>query len=134
MLKQLTQKPLLIALLAATAGFATNASAMEDIKVDPAMKAHIPYVIDARGVVARSANGLCWRTGYWTPAYAASIPEVGCACDKDLLPKNLRQHLRPLPRSPLPRRSPCRLTPCSISTRPRCVRKAKPRSMTQSAS
>lgn len=52
MLKQLTQKPLLIALLAATAGFASNVSAMEDIKVDPAMKAHIPYVIDARGVVA----------------------------------------------------------------------------------
>lgn len=89
MLKQLTQKPLLIALLAATAGFASNVSAMEDIKVDPAMKAHIPYVIDARGVVARSANGLCWRTGYWTPAYAAAIPEVGCACDKDLLPKDV---------------------------------------------
>ena len=89
MLKQLTQKPLLIALLAATAGFASNASAIEDIKVDPKLKAHIPYVIDARGVVARSATGLCWRTGYWTPAYAASVPEVGCACDKDLLPKDV---------------------------------------------
>lgn len=89
MLKKLTQKPLLIALLAASAGFVSNASAMEDIKVDPALKAHIPYVIDARGVVARSATGLCWRTGYWTPAYAAAIPEVGCACDKDLLPKDV---------------------------------------------
>lgn len=32
------------------------------------------YVQDGRGIVARSAFGLCWRTGYWTPA--DSIP--GC--------------------------------------------------------
>lgn len=89
MLKQLMQKPLLIALLAASAGFASNASAIEDIKVDPKLKAHIPYVIDSRGVVVRNATGLCWRTGFWTPAYAASVPEVGCACDKDLLPKDV---------------------------------------------
>ncbi len=89
MLKQLTQKPLLIALLAASAGFVSNASALEDIKVDLTKKAHIPYVIDSRGVVVRNATGLCWRTGFWTPAYAAAIPEVGCACDKDLLPKDV---------------------------------------------
>ena len=28
------------------------------------------YVQDARGVIARNPNGLCWRTGYWTPADA----------------------------------------------------------------
>ncbi len=44
------------------------------------------YVIDARNEVARSGTGLCWRTGYWTPAAAANDP-AGCACDKDILPK-----------------------------------------------
>jgi OOP family OmpA-OmpF porin len=44
------------------------------------------YVIDSRGEVAKSGFGLCWRTGYWTPAAAANDP-AGCACDKDLLPK-----------------------------------------------
>ncbi len=28
------------------------------------------YVQDARGVIARNPFGLCWRTGYWTPADA----------------------------------------------------------------
>ncbi len=28
------------------------------------------YVQDARGVIARDPYGLCWRTGYWTPADA----------------------------------------------------------------
>ena len=44
------------------------------------------YVIDARNEVARSGTGLCWRTGFWTPAAAANDP-AGCACDKDILPK-----------------------------------------------
>lgn len=44
------------------------------------------YVIDSRGEVAKSGFGLCWRTGFWTPAAAANDP-AGCACDKDLLPK-----------------------------------------------
>jgi len=46
------------------------------------------YVQDARGVIARDALGLCWRTGYWTPAAAAKDP-AGCECDKDLLPKDV---------------------------------------------
>ena len=28
------------------------------------------YVQDSRGVIARDPFGLCWRTGYWTPADA----------------------------------------------------------------
>ncbi|MQY51270.1 OmpA family protein [Rhodocyclus tenuis] len=43
------------------------------------------YVTDSRNEVAKSGFGLCWRTGYWTPAAAATDP-AGCACDKDLLP------------------------------------------------
>jgi len=48
-----------------------------------------PYLIDQRNEVARSGTGLCWRTGYWTPALAAQFPKEGCACDKDLLPKEV---------------------------------------------
>ena len=51
----------------------------------------VPYVIDQRGVVAKSGSGLCWRTGYWTPAAAESVMygqfPIGCECDKDLMPK-----------------------------------------------
>ena len=46
------------------------------------------YVIDQRDVVARSGFGLCWRTGFWTPAAAAASAH-GCECDKDLIPKEV---------------------------------------------
>ena len=46
------------------------------------------YVIDQRGEVVISGTGLCWRTGFWTPAAAATDP-AGCKCDKDLLPKEV---------------------------------------------
>ncbi|MBI2961800.1 MAG: OmpA family protein [Betaproteobacteria bacterium] len=39
------------------------------------------YVTDTRGAVATDAFGLCWRTGYWTPAMATA------QCDPDLAPK-----------------------------------------------
>ena len=35
-----------------------------------AAKPNSAYVQDARGVIARNPFGLCWRTGYWTPADA----------------------------------------------------------------
>ena len=38
-----------------------------DISVNPR---HSAYVQDARGIVVRNPYGLCWRTGYWTPADA----------------------------------------------------------------
>lgn len=52
------------------------------------------YVIDQRAEVARSGTGLCWRTGFWTPAAAANDP-AGCACDKDLLPKEKCEPAKP---------------------------------------
>jgi OOP family OmpA-OmpF porin len=58
------------------------------------------YVIDQRGEVVMSGAGLCWRTGFWTPAAAANDP-AGCKCDKDLLPKEVCE--------PAPRPLPCRL-------------------------
>jgi OOP family OmpA-OmpF porin len=45
------------------------------------MNGTVGYVIDQRGLVAKSGTGLCWRTGYWTPAMAIT------ECDPDLAPK-----------------------------------------------
>jgi OOP family OmpA-OmpF porin len=50
-----------------------------------------------------SGAGLCWRTGFWTPAAAAKDP-AGCKCDKDLLPKEVCEP--PDGRLLLPGRSP----------------------------
>ena len=68
----LVKKTIAVALLA---GIGFSAVAQERV-----------YVIDQRDVVAKSGFGLCWRTGYWTPAGAAA-DKAGCECDKDLLPK-----------------------------------------------
>jgi OOP family OmpA-OmpF porin len=77
-----------LALLAAACGSAVSVQAqVKDIMADT--KLAVPYLIDQRGIVARSGTGLCWRTGYWTPAAAAANKEAGCACDRDLLPKEV---------------------------------------------
>jgi len=73
----IAKKSLVLALLAGIGFGATVAQAQERV-----------YVIDQRDVVAKSGFGLCWRTGYWTPAAAANDP-AGCECDKDLLPKEV---------------------------------------------
>lgn len=54
------------------------------------------YLIDSRNEVARSGFGLCWRTSFWTPAAAAN-DAAGCACDKDLLPKDKCEPPAPKP-------------------------------------
>jgi OOP family OmpA-OmpF porin len=36
-----------------------------------------PYAIDQRGYVVKSGTGLCWRTGYWTPAMAIEECDPG---------------------------------------------------------
>jgi OOP family OmpA-OmpF porin len=74
MIKNIAKKSLVLALLAGIGFGATVAQAQERV-----------YVIDQRDVVAVSGFGLCWRTGYWTPAAAAKDP-AGCQCDKDLIP------------------------------------------------
>ena len=71
MINNIAKKSLVLALLA---GIGLSAVAQERV-----------YVIDQRNVVAKSGFGLCWRTGYWTPA-AAAKDAAGCECDKDLLP------------------------------------------------
>lgn len=75
MIKKFAKNSVAVALLASLGVAAGMAQAQERV-----------YVIDQRGEVATSGAGLCWRTGYWTPAAAANDP-AGCKCDKDLLPK-----------------------------------------------
>ena len=75
-----TVKHSMMAVLAATLGLSASlaqAQALDRV-----------YVIDGRGEVATSGTGLCWRTGFWTPAGAAKDP-AGCKCDKDLIPKEI---------------------------------------------
>ncbi|HEV7814949.1 MAG TPA: OmpA family protein [Janthinobacterium sp.] len=64
--------------LAASAVLSSVASAQTPTSppfapVSTEIKAATPksaYLQDARGVIVRDAFGLCWRTGYWTPADA----------------------------------------------------------------
>ena len=69
-------KNLVKLVIAASAVASFSASAQQDIM---AKKPHSAYVQDGRGVIARDPFGLCWRTGYWTPADA--VP----GCDAPLV-------------------------------------------------
>jgi len=73
---KLTAKNFLIAATLAGIGAAAHA---QTPGVD--LKGTVGYVIDQRGYVAKSGTGLCWRTGYWTPAMAIA------ECDPDLVKK-----------------------------------------------
>ncbi len=66
-------------LLAATLAGVGAAAQAQTPGID--MKGTVGYVIDQRGFVAKSGTGLCWRTGYWTPAMAIA------ECDPDLVKK-----------------------------------------------
>lgn len=59
----------------------------------------VGYVIDQRGNVAKSGTGLCWRTGYWTPAMAIA------ECDPDLVKKEEPKAAAPAP-APAPAAQP----------------------------
>jgi len=75
-----TAKHSIVAILAATLGLCASLA--------QAQTTNSVYVIDGRGQVATDPYGLCWRTGFWTPAAAATDPN-GCKCDKDLIPKEV---------------------------------------------
>src|ERR1035437_6469967 len=46
----------------------------------PANPGSSAYAQDNRSVIVRSSFGLCWRTGYWTPADSVT------GCDGELVP------------------------------------------------
>ena len=63
------------------------------------------YVQDARGVIVRDPFGLCWRTGYWTPADA--VP--GCDVPLCVAPETLQNGkcvAPPPPPAPAPAPAP----------------------------
>jgi OOP family OmpA-OmpF porin len=79
---------LVLAASAAMAGsaFAQSAPPYAPLTTDiQAAKPYSAYVQDARGVIARNPFGLCWRTGYWTPADA--VP--GCDAPICVAPEKL---------------------------------------------
>jgi OmpA-OmpF porin, OOP family len=84
-------KKIVSLMLAATAALAGGAFAQSSPPFAPVttdIKANTPhsaYVQDARGVIARDPYGLCWRTGYWTPADA--VP--GCDLPLCVAPEKL---------------------------------------------
>jgi OOP family OmpA-OmpF porin len=79
---------LVLAATAATAGSALAQSGPPYAPLTTDIQARTPYsayVQDARGVIARDPFGLCWRTGYWTPADA--VP--GCDAPLCVEPEHL---------------------------------------------
>lgn len=76
---------------AASAVVAMSAHAQTDIK---AAKPNSAYAQDASGNIVRNSTGLCWRTGYWTPADA--VP----GCDGALVAA------APAPAAPAPAPAP----------------------------
>jgi OOP family OmpA-OmpF porin len=75
------------------------------------------YVQDQRGVIARNPFGLCWRTGYWTPADAV----VGCDLPLCTPPEELKDGKCVLPPAP-----PAPVTPPPVVTPPAPVKPAAP--------
>tara|TARA_R110002049_G_scaffold22929_9_gene81449 strand:+ start:1145 stop:1471 length:327 start_codon:yes stop_codon:yes gene_type:complete len=93
---QLKGKLLGLAAIAAIGMVAASASAQsKDVVISFTTddKGVAPYVLDSQKAVTTSGSGLCWRTGFWSPAavqtaYAGSFP-AGCVCDKDLVPADM---------------------------------------------
>jgi OOP family OmpA-OmpF porin len=76
------------ALIACTSGAALAQQPLTDIKAATPVSG---YVQDARGIIVRDPFGLCWRTGYFTPALAQY------ECDPDLVPKPAAPPVAPPP-------------------------------------
>lgn len=112
----ITQRLALSAIMAGTV-FTLPAFAA-DVTVDA--KGEIPYVIDGRNIVARSGADLCWRTGYWSPAAAASAMAgqypAGCACDGDIVPKD--KCVAPVAAAPVASPAP---TPAPAAAAPKAI-------------
>lgn len=59
----------LVIAASAVAAISASAQSITDIQ---AKKPHSGYVQDSRGVIVRDPYGLCWRTGFYTPADAVA--------------------------------------------------------------
>ena len=84
------KKTVVMAFLAATIGLCASFAQAQTNSV---------YAIDSRGEVVMDPFGLCWRTGFWTPA-AAAQDKNGCKCDKDLIAKEICEPKTAAPAAP----------------------------------
>ena len=66
------------------------------------------YVTDVRNVIVKTPFGLCWRTGYWSPAMAIA------ECDPDLVPSPAPAAAPAAP-PPAPRAAPA---PAPVAAKP----------------
>jgi OOP family OmpA-OmpF porin len=66
---------LTLSLLSGLVVLDATAQTFSNVQTNPRSSA---YAQDARGTITRSGTGLCWRTGYWSPADAAT------GCDGEL--------------------------------------------------
>ena len=71
-------------------------------------KGDVGYVIDQRDNVAKSGFGLCWRTGYWTPAMAIA------ECDPDLVTKDAPKAGATEGKPQAPAAAPAAVKPASV--------------------
>ncbi|MCX7149911.1 MAG: OmpA family protein [Rhodocyclales bacterium] len=64
------------------------------------------YLVDQRGQVTKSGAGLCWRTGYWTPALAIEECDPDLVRKPPLAMKAAEPAQRPLAAAPAPAPAP----------------------------
>ncbi len=88
-------------LLAAVLGFSASAIAQTP-GID--MKGTVGYVVDQRANVVKSGTGLCWRTGYWTPAMAIA------ECDPELAKKDMAEAKSAAPVAATPKPAGAKVT------------------------
>ena len=71
----MNRKPMTPGVLLTATAFALSAAAPHAAaqSTDPSA-----YLKDTRGLIVKDPFGLCWRTGYWSPAMAI------CECDPDI--------------------------------------------------
>ena len=77
---------------------------------------NIGYLTDTRGGMVKDPYGLCWRTGYWTPALA------NMECDPDLMPKAAAAAPAPAPAPaapPKPATAPPKPAPAPVAAAPK---------------
>ena len=122
-------KKIIASLFAVSAVIAGSAGAQQPTQppfapVTTDIKAPTPksaYVQDARGIIARDPFGLCWRTGYWTPADA--VP--GCDLPLCVEPEKLENGKCVAPPPPP---APAPATPAAPAAAPKAAPAAAPTS------
>ncbi|WP_020652506.1 outer membrane protein OmpA [Massilia niastensis] len=107
-------------MLVAFAAIAGNAAAQSAPPYAPlttdiqTAKPYGAYVQDSRGVTTRNPFGLCWRTGYWTPADAAP----GCDAPLCVPPEKLENGKCVAPPPPPPPPAPEAVAPVVVAPVP----------------